>query len=89
MNAADAHTLVQSLGIDVVVATHVISVRDGRGGFADLNDLVKAAGLQPHEMVRFRNTVVFGPRSSQSRQPPTAHPDTRTERPSGGRIVDI
>jgi len=88
VNTATAQTLVTTLGIDPSLATRVVAVRDSRGRFANLDDLVRAVGLQPHELLKFQNRVTFGsssqggPRASAPQHPPTK------DQP-GGRIIDI
>lgn len=84
VNSASAVVLAASLGIDPTLATRVVAVRDGRGGFATLDDMVSAAGLQPHELLKFQGRVTFGHGQRSAHQTPAPHRD----RPSG-RIVDI
>jgi hypothetical protein len=74
INAATPTELVAALGVDQGLANKVVAARDANGGFNTVDDLTAIAGLQPHELVRFRERVVVGPR----KQAP----------PSGGRILD-
>jgi Helix-hairpin-helix motif len=59
--------------------SHVLEVRQSRGGFTDVNDFVAAAGLAPHEFVAIRDRLTCSP-------PPV--PDDR-DFGSHGRIVDV
>jgi len=78
VNTASAGELVAALGIDPALADQVIGARHARGGFRDIDDLSTGAGLQPHQLIRFRNRVTFS-------APPRGHdPNTQT-----GRILDI
>lgn len=78
INTASASELVAALGIDQALADRVIGARHARGGFRDIDDLATGAGLQPHQLIRFRNRVTFSTR-------PQGHdPNTQT-----GRILDI
>jgi DNA uptake protein ComE-like DNA-binding protein len=78
INTASASDLVAALGIDQALADQVIGARHARGGFRDIDDLATGAGLQPHQLIRFRNRVSFF-------TPPQGHdPNTQT-----GRILDF
>ncbi|MDR2252844.1 MAG: helix-hairpin-helix domain-containing protein [Bifidobacteriaceae bacterium] len=59
-NTASAGELAQAVGIGRQTAERIVAVRAERGGFANLDDLTRAAGLQPHEALRLRGKVVFG-----------------------------
>lgn len=74
INSATPTELVAALGVDHGLASRVVAARDAHGGFNNVDDLMALAGLQPHEIVRFRERVVVGPR----KQAP----------PSGGRVLD-
>lgn len=78
INSATAADLASALNIDQVLASHVVAVRDARGGYRNIDDLAAAATLQPHQLVRFRNKVTFGENPGQQ-NPPTG---------PGGRILD-
>jgi hypothetical protein len=86
VNTANAQTLTTTLGIDPSLAARVVAIRDSRGGFANLEDLRAAAGLQPHELVKFQNRVTF--RHGSPTQAPNA-PQAPTKDQPGGRIIDI
>lgn len=90
MNTATAATLASSLGIDPSVAARVVTVRDSRGGYATLDELVSTAGLQPHELVKFSGKVTFGQveRSTSPQTSQSPSPTPYKDRP-GGRIIDI
>ena len=38
----------------------IVAARGERGGFRDMDDLVSAASLQPHQLVALQDRVVFG-----------------------------
>jgi hypothetical protein len=88
VNAASADAIGAATRINPQTAARIVAVRDQRGGFSDLDDLVLAARLQPHELVRLRGKVSFGQQSAEQRTEdkaePPASPGTR-----GGRILDI
>lgn len=78
INRASASDLVTTLRIDQALAEHVVSVRNARGGYRDFDDLATFAGLQPHQLIRFRQKVAF------------IHGSGRQDPPTGpaGRILD-
>lgn len=87
INAASASEIATSVGVDDSVVRRVIDARIQHGGFSSLDDLVARAGLQPHEMLRFRDKVRFGTTSSTSpAQTPT--PTKSPTEPGTGRILD-
>lgn len=91
INSASAGEIAAAVGVDDGLVRRVIDARIQRGGFSNMHDLVVRAGLQPHEMVRFRDKIRFGPSSTGSATtnptPPT-HPKPPTE-PGPGRILDF
>lgn len=76
INTATASELTVALRIDAPLADHVVAIRRTHGSFLDLHDLATAAGLQPHQLIKFRNRVTFN------------MPDVGRS-PQAGRIVDI
>ncbi|MFE5291848.1 ComEA family DNA-binding protein [Isoptericola sp. NPDC056618] len=90
VNGCSADELTLAAGGDSALAAHIIAVRDERGGFRDLNDLIAAVGLQPHEMVKIRGRVHFGPppASPGNIQDQRKHPTAPPNQP-GGRILDF
>lgn len=88
-NSATADALARSLGVELGLASRVVAVRDKRGGFANVDDMVAAVGLQPHEFLKFRDRVTFGPRTSRPDVPPTTTKKAPTQDKPGGRILDI
>jgi hypothetical protein len=89
VNTATAEALARSLGIDHALASRVVTVRDSRDGFSNLDDLVAAAGLQPHELLKFRDRVTFGTRTTRPTSPPPSAPQAPSEDRPSGRILDI
>lgn len=89
VNHATAYSLAHTLGIEPILASRVIAVRDSRGGFVNLDDMVSSAGLQPHELLKFRNRVTFGAPAARPPGPSTSAAPPPTDGPSGGRILDI
>lgn len=79
VNTATAEQLVADLAISPEVAARVVQRRDAVGRYASLDDLVADVGLQPHELVRFRNRVTFG--ADPTTQPPPSQPS--------GRVLDF
>jgi hypothetical protein len=80
VNAATADTLGAIPGVSEELARRIVSIRDARGGYRDLDDLVVAANLQPHELVRLRDRLSFGDADGPE------HPDPPE---ATGRILDI
>jgi hypothetical protein len=80
-----------AVGVDDAVVRRVVDARIQRGGFSSLDDLVARAALQPHEMLRFRDKIRFGPSSTGSATanptPAPTQPKQPTE-PGTGRILD-
>jgi hypothetical protein len=60
--------------------TRILAAREARKRFRDLDDLIAAIGLQPHEVVRLPNRVTFGA------GPAGDEPERRAP---GGRVLDI
>lgn len=89
VNSATADVLARSLGVEFGLASRVVAVRDNRGGFANVDDMVSAVGLQPHEFLKFRDRVTFGPRITRPDVPPTTTGQPPTQDKPGGRILDI
>lgn len=78
VNAVSTETLTAIPGVSVELAQRIIGSREARGGFRDLDALVAAAQLQPHELVRLRDRLVFGP-----------SPASGNQQSGTGRILDI
>lgn len=76
INSATAEGLVSALTIDRALADRVIGARSASGGFRNLDELVTLAGLQPHELIKFRGKVTFDSFTPSSPAPP------------GGRFLD-
>lgn len=76
INRATAEELVAALAVSSDVAARVVQGRSRRGSYSGLDDLASGAGLQPHELVRFRNRVTFG-----GQHPPPSRP--------AGRVLDF
>ena len=79
VNAATAEQLVAKLAVSPEIAARVVEGRAVNGRYANLEDLVSGAGLQPHELVRFRNRITFG--GGQAPPPPSSW--------SSGRVLDF
>lgn len=75
VNTATAEQLVAELAVTHEVAARVLQGRVAAGRYASLDDLAATAGLQPHELIRFRNRVTFG-----GHNPPPSRPS--------GRVLD-
>ncbi|GAA1980074.1 hypothetical protein GCM10009817_20940 [Terrabacter lapilli] len=90
VNSGDAAALASATGLNLASAERVIRARDQRRGFRDLEDLVVAANLQPHELVRVRGSVTFGPFRAGTVPPTNSSPEHRppTAEPRSGRILD-
>ena len=90
VNSGDTAALASATGLDLASAERVIRARDQRRGFRDLEDLVAAANLQPHELIRLRERVTFGPFRAGTLPPNSASPEHRppTAEPRSGRILD-
>ena len=82
-NSTPAAEMAAALRIDPDLAGRIVAVRQARGGFRDLDDLVAAAGLQPHEMVKLNGRVTFGPVQAGPRPEAPQHGEL------GGRILDF
>ncbi|ADU49564.1 helix-hairpin-helix domain-containing protein [Intrasporangium calvum] len=82
VNAASAAQLQASLGVDSRIADRIIEARRDNRGFRDLDDLANKAGLQPHEVVRVRDRITFGPFARS--EAPSARPDEPR-----GRVLDF
>lgn len=90
VNSATAGTLAAALRIDRALADKVIGCRPANGGFQNLDELVALAGLQPHEIVKFRGKVTFSSPATPfpaNRQTADAEPNPLNPHP-GGRILD-
>lgn len=87
INSASAGEIAVAVGVDDGVVGRVIDARIRRGGFSNMDDLVARAGLQPHEMLRFRDKIRFGPSSTGSATTNPTQPNPPTE-PGTGRILD-
>lgn len=91
INSADAVTIAAYLGLKPATAERIVAAREGTGGFRTVEDVVAAAGIQPHELVRLRGRVAFrdinSPSSRSARDADAGRSGTPpTSR--GGRILD-
>lgn len=91
VNSADAITIASMIGISEGTTARIVAVRDQRRGFQGMDDLVAAVGLQPHELMKLRGTVIFGPYVAPT--PPGQAPPVRDQprspnEPRSGRILD-
>ena len=76
VNTAPSAVLLALPALDQAAVERIVSAREERGGFHDLNDLTSAAALQPHQLVALQDRVSF----SRFRRPGTqVH----------GRILDL
>jgi hypothetical protein len=80
INTAPESVIATVPGFDAALASRVTQERARRGHFSSIDDLVVSVGLQPHQMVRARDHLMF------SRPTAPAIPDA--PRPAG-RILDI
>lgn len=91
INSASAGEIAMAVGVEDIVVRRVVDARIQRGGFSSMEDLVARAGLQPHEMMRFRDKVTFGSSSpgqaTTNATPAPTQPKPPTE-PGTGRILD-
>lgn len=92
LNAASAEEITTAVRGDAALAERIVAARGRRGGFRDLDDLVAVAGVQPHEFMKLRGKVTFGPFSvattpEPAREPEQQSPSTPTQ--PGGRILDF
>lgn len=81
VNTASGFDLATLLGVDPALADRVVSIRLQQGPYRDLDHLVSAAGLQPHELLRFRNKVRFSDAQQGAPNDPSA--------PSGGHPFGV
>lgn len=82
-NTATVDNLSGLPGVSPALAQRIVTVRDARGGYRDIDDLASAANLQPHELIRLRNHLTF----EQDTQPNT-HINPQ-QHGATGRILDI
>lgn len=75
VNSASNSDLSMMLGIDPALADRVVATRLQRGAYRDLDHLMAAVGLQPHELQKFRNKVTFGQGQPGARNGPPAPSD--------------
>lgn len=80
VNTATEAQLAQLPGITADIANKITALRKTSGGFADVDDLARKAGLEPHQLVRLRPYVT-------ATTPPEDHIGPR--QPNTGRILDI
>lgn len=76
VNLASRDELASLSGVDKPLADRVVSARERQGSFRDLDDMVRKAALQPHELIRFRELVTFG-QASPAPGAPTDRPGIR------------
>lgn len=86
INSASGVQLAAALGIDLMLADRVISTREQRGPYRNLDDLAQAALLQPHELLEFREKVTFGPGKQNAAAPAAERPSAATEPPTVRRL---
>lgn len=92
VNAASAADIAAALRGDAALAERIVAARGQRGGFRDLDDLVAVAHVQPHEFIKLRGKVIFGPVAAPAAPEPAQaeqqQPPTSQTQP-GGRILDF
>ena len=92
LNTASRDQVALLPGVDDATAARVVAAREARGGFTDLDDAVRSAGLQPHQLVLLRDQVTVGPTGAPGSAPQGGPaPQARPEQPQrpGGRVLDI
>ncbi|WKR23241.1 hypothetical protein AIF0345_3220 [Actinomyces israelii] len=60
INTAPAENLLALPALGQADVERIVAARGERGGFRDMDDLVSAASLQPHQLVALQDRVVFG-----------------------------
>ncbi|WP_160292480.1 helix-hairpin-helix domain-containing protein [Arthrobacter sp. SPG23] len=75
VNSASNSDLSTMLGIDPALADRVVATRLQRGEYRDLDHLIAAVGLQPHELQKFRNKVTFKQGQQRVKNGPIAPSD--------------
>ncbi|WP_162933981.1 ComEA family DNA-binding protein [Actinomyces lilanjuaniae] len=93
-NAAGASELETIGSLDAEAINRILEARQRLGGFRDLDDLVSAADLQPHQVFRMRERVVFSEFSKNEEARKGGEPSRGSE--SGkdrggqrGRLLDL
>lgn len=92
VNTASAAEIATAVRGDAALAERIVTARGRRGGFRDLDDLVAGAGVQPHEFMKLRGKVTFGPFSVAPTPEPAQEPEQQsppTPTQPGGRILDF
>lgn len=76
-NLASRDELASLPGVDMLLAERVVSARERQGSFRNIDDMVEAAALRPHELVRFGGLVTFGESRPDPDVPTTGLPGIR------------
>ena len=78
VNSADARELVLLPGIGPVRAEAIVRLRDRRGGFESLDELLDVKGIGPATLERLRPEAALGPRvrPDVGGRPASSAPDT-------------
>jgi uncharacterized membrane protein YsdA (DUF1294 family) len=85
VNTASGSDLATVLGIDPALANRVVATRRQQGPYRDLGHLAATAGLQPHELLKFRSQVTF----EQAQKDATQNsPTPSVDLPFGVRPLD-
>ena len=84
VNSADLQTLLTRLNLSPADAERVLLARQATGGFGQIEEFVRTAGLKPHEFAKIRNLVMIRPIERENLVGPQ-----REGRSGSGRILDI
>lgn len=88
-NRADLNQLAIATGLSLAVARRIVDARDRSGGFVDVDAMAVAAGLQPHELIKVRDRLTFGPVGPGAQATPLDERNPPGRKPPGsGRILD-
>lgn len=81
INTSSSEAIAAFTGVPEALAKRIVAIRDVRGPYRGLEDLTQAANLQPHELLRLRDRLIFS-------QPIQSDPNPNPNR-LGGRVLDI
>jgi hypothetical protein len=84
VNSADLQTLLTRLNLSPAGAEQVLLLRQSTGGFRQIEDFVRTAGLKPHEFAKIRNLVQLSPIERENL--PGQQPEGRS---GPGRVLDF
>ncbi|MCL2091842.1 MAG: helix-hairpin-helix domain-containing protein [Micrococcales bacterium] len=85
-DTASVAELAAALDGDVALAARIVTARNQYGRLSSIDDLVAAAGLQPHELVKVRGRLTVAPLAGQDR-PAALQPESPSW-PPPGRVLD-